>query len=448
MLDLNGKVIAHILQENKITFKEAAHKIGISYNNLSSIVNGYNASSDKTKQKIIDFFKTSFNIPTDILFSKDDSDILIRLKLSKQPSKNEIALIREDFVTIEKTVELLNFTDKTFSCYADYINETVFDIYTEPLRGKDLYDWTSRCSDILEIIKNQNLTSYTKRLVFFHSEEIKELLFRGYDIDEIDASRAIIEAIEQLGIKIIFLPLRSYKILSASIPFFDKMNQRQEAIIILNKNSCISPETVIWNATKEFYNILFMKSDYIAISELQIELEDSNCEGLKFSRDILFNFNNVSNYIKMHERKLTYYFPSNSKGKHITLDKICENGWVILFCDIKKRFRVSYKLIINYLYKMNFCNIKSLASEEEFTKYLFASFNNYNNSFVEPAFSFIENEPQVEIFYGLRDHLEVCLNCFKIHSEDSSQIKEEYNKYSLLINEVFTKTDVESTPRV
>ena len=33
MSELNGKVISHILQTKNITVKEAADKIGISYNN-------------------------------------------------------------------------------------------------------------------------------------------------------------------------------------------------------------------------------------------------------------------------------------------------------------------------------------------------------------------------------------------------------------------------------
>ena len=93
MEKLNGKKISHILKENNITVKDAAQKIGISYNNLSSILNGKSASSENTKQKIIDFFNNEYHISPDVLFSSDESDILIRLKLSKQPAKNEIAII-------------------------------------------------------------------------------------------------------------------------------------------------------------------------------------------------------------------------------------------------------------------------------------------------------------------------------------------------------------------
>ena len=51
MSELNGKVISHILQTKNITVKEAADKIGISYNNLSSILNNRSSSTPKTEEE-------------------------------------------------------------------------------------------------------------------------------------------------------------------------------------------------------------------------------------------------------------------------------------------------------------------------------------------------------------------------------------------------------------
>lgn len=433
---LNGKKISHILKENNITVKDAAQKIGISYNNLSSILNGNSASSENTKQKIIDFFNNVYHISPEVLFSTEESDILIRLKLSKQPAKNEIAIIREDLEFIEKLISLLKFTDENLYMYDDYITEQIWDLYTEPFKGYDLYDWTLRRPDFLEMISNQNLNTYTKRLKFFESYEVSHLLFRGYNIHDTDSCYAILDAVQELGIKVICIPLHSLKLQSASIPFKDKYDRNQEAVIIINKNSCKSPESLIWNITKEFYNILFKAAEYVSISNFQIELENVNCEDSKFANDILFNSDTVSKFIKKNMKTLLYYFPSSDKGKYISLDKYCENGWVNLFSEIKKQFRVSYTNIIHHLFKMDFMNITALTNENDFTTFLFKAFNNYNKSFAEPAFRFIDNEPQITSLLHFRDHLEVCINCLKNHSEDTPQINEAFNNYKKIIDKL------------
>lgn len=433
---LNGKKISHILQENNITIKDAAQKIGISYNNLSSILNGNCASSENTKHKIIDFFNIEYHISPDVLFSSEESDILIRLRLSKQPAKNEIAIIREDLEFIENLISLLKFTDENLYMYDDYITEQIWDLYTEPLNGYDLYDWTLRRPDFLDMISNQNLNTYTKRLKFFESYEVSHLLFRDYNIHDTDSCYAVLDAVQELGIKVISIPLHSLKIQSASIPFKDKNDRNQEAVIIINKNSCKSPESLIWNITKEFYNILFKASEYVSISSFKIELENENCEDSKFANDILFNSDTVSKFIKKNMKNLLYYFPSSDKGKYISLDKYCENGWVNLFSEIKKQFRVSHKYIIHHLFKMNFINIKTLANENDFTSFLFKAFNNYNKSFAEPAFRFIDNEPQITSLLHFRDHLEVCVNCLKNHSEENPKIKEAFNNYKKIIDKL------------
>ena len=144
MSELNGKVISHILQTKNITVKEAADKIGISYNNLSSILNNRSSSTPKTEEKIKDWFLNELNINSDELYKKTDSDFLFRLRLIKQPSKNEIAIVREDVVQLEKIIELLDFTDQNFSMFDDYIDESLFDIYTWPYKDYDLFCWSQK----------------------------------------------------------------------------------------------------------------------------------------------------------------------------------------------------------------------------------------------------------------------------------------------------------------
>ena len=104
MQKLNGKTISHLLKSNNITIKDAAEKMGIHYNNLSNIINGGQNYTQKTEQKIIDYFYEYLKVTADILCKNSYSEELIRAKLSKTPAKNEIPIINEDLITIEKTL--------------------------------------------------------------------------------------------------------------------------------------------------------------------------------------------------------------------------------------------------------------------------------------------------------------------------------------------------------
>ncbi len=441
MQKLNGKTISHLLKSNNITIKEAAEKMGIHYNNLSSIINGGQNYTTKTEQKVIDYFQKYLKINTEQLYSTNNSDILIRLKLAKQPAKNEIAIVREDLIVIERTIKLTTWMDNKFGNHEDYINERLWDIYTTPSKGYDLYDLTLRRSDFFELKKRWNLSSLDSVFNFLSSEDIQELLFRdGFIHLTEDTGHTIISLTEKLGIKIFFISLNSTKILSASTPFFNYTGNSQEPIIFINKNACKSPEEIILNIAKELYYILFKEKDFSRISDYKIEIEPEKCDGIKFAKKILFNQNAFIDFLNKNEEALCYYFPSswknNERFHYYNFDERSEYGWIYLIFEIKRYFRVSYKLIFSALHKMNFKNIRDRISEQQFCEYFISAIEKYNQSLSEPAYRLINGEPTENPFNYSIDNLKICLNCLENNKNMDDETENKYDEYKDLIEQL------------
>ena len=434
---LNGKTISHLLKANNITIKEAAEKIGIHCNNLSNIINGGQNYSSTTEQKVIHYFETALKVSSDLLYRNTYSEQLIRIKLSKQPAKNEIPIIREDLITIEKIILFLNWMDKKFYENDDYITQRLWDIYTIPYKDIDLYDWSLRRTEFFKLKQQFNIESFRDALNFLYSKDVQDLLFNdGFLYIGKDTGTSVINIAEKLGIKIIFIPLSSSKLISASTPFFDKNGILQEPIIFINKNACISPEEILWNISKELFYILFKDSEYISISDYKFEIENEKCDGYQFAKTILFNEEVFQNFLDTNKRALTRYFTSSSKWTCCDFSRYSENGWIYLICEIKRYFRVSYKLIISKLYELNFENVKEKISETDFCEYFINAVNTYNQSFSEPAYQIINGEPCVKPFDYTIDNLKICLNCLENNKDMDNEVRTKYDEYAALIKQI------------
>ena len=432
MRKLNGKSISHLLKKNNITIREAAEKIGIHSNNLSSILNGGQKYTNKTEQKVITYFQNTLKINPDILYENTSSEQLIRVRLCKQPANNEIPIIREDLITLEKTILLLYWMDKNFSEKDDYINQKLWDIYTIPYNNIDLYNWIHRRADFFDIKNKTTINGLKDEIKFLGNKKIQELFNDGFiDIGK-DSGTTVINIAEKLGIKIIFISLHSSKLFSASTPFFDKNGNLQEPIIFINKNVCSSPEEILWNIAKELFYLLFRNSDFTPISDFKIEIENQECDGYKFSEELLFNQESFQNFLEKNKKNLTRYFPSK---KLYNFDKSSENGWIYFICETKRKFRVSYKLIISRLFKLNFENINERITEEDFCKYFMEAIESYNQYFSKPAYPIINGEPCVKPFDYSIDNLRICLNCFKNNKDIDNEARTKYDEYESFIKQ-------------
>lgn len=91
-----GRNLSAILGMLKIRYKEAADKMGISYNTLSNIQNDKVQPSEDTKKRILNFL-SSYGFSEDDLMKEDKIFQNIRIRSTKDLSGLEKAQFREDF---------------------------------------------------------------------------------------------------------------------------------------------------------------------------------------------------------------------------------------------------------------------------------------------------------------------------------------------------------------
>ena len=91
-----GRNLSAILGMLKIRYKEAADKMGISYNTLSNIQNDKVQPSEDTKRRILNFL-SSYGFSEDDLMKEDKIFQNIRIRSTKDLSGLEKAQFREDF---------------------------------------------------------------------------------------------------------------------------------------------------------------------------------------------------------------------------------------------------------------------------------------------------------------------------------------------------------------
>ena len=71
------------------------------------------------------------------------------------------------------------------------------------------------------------------------------------------------------------------------------------------------------------------------ISDYTIEIENENCEGNLFAKELLFNHSVFNSFLKDKDKELTQYFPRSDNKIYFTLDKHSEDAWVYLICELK-----------------------------------------------------------------------------------------------------------------
>ena len=202
-----GTNLSAILGMLKIRYKEAADKIGISYNTLSNIQNNKVLPSDDTKNKILNFL-SPYGFSEADLMKEDKIFQNIRIRSAKELSGLEKAQFREDF---RKFLSILEESDSNkiswIEDYFDYLDKPTD--YTEQ---ETLYNRRKRLKKLILEDSGKNLFS----IIFKYYKEIS----KGFVILDCYSPVNITLLLDSLGIRVFFLPFRTEKISSFSTSFF------------------------------------------------------------------------------------------------------------------------------------------------------------------------------------------------------------------------------------
>ena len=201
-----GTNLSAILGMLKIRYKEAADKIGISYNTLSNIQNDKFMPSEDTKKKILNFL-SPYGFSEADLMKEDKIFQNIRIRTAKELSGLEKAQFREDF---RNFLLILEESDSNkISWIEDYCK-----IFDRPMDSgqQTLYDRR----EIFKSKLSEDIGIDLFSIVYEYYKEIsKELVI----LDRYSPVRITL-LLDSLGIRVFFLPFKTEKIPSFSTSFF------------------------------------------------------------------------------------------------------------------------------------------------------------------------------------------------------------------------------------
>jgi len=378
-----GTNLSAILGMLKIRYKEAADKIGISYNTLSNIQNDKFMPSEDTKKKILNFL-SPYGFSEADLMKEDKFFQNIRIRTAKELSGLEKAQFREDF---RNFLLILEESDSNkISWIEDYCK-----IFDRPMDSgqQTLYDRR----EIFKSKLSENIGIDLFSIVYEYYKEIsKELVI----LDRYSPV-SITLLLDSLGIRVFFLPFKTEKIPSFSTSFFTEYTTpysyfEEDPVIVINTNVCNTTEKCLFQVAKEFFFMISAHNDYSFMNErnIQIETPQMDKEACDFAENIMIGKTELKKFLKRNRS----FFPSVSPIDKKYSDFFFENyDFSYVINEIKRVFQTSYKLAIKKLFETDFeylVYFENIAQAEEF---YFQCLKRHNEIY-QDKITYLNGEPE------------------------------------------------------
>lgn len=379
-----GANLSVCLKKLHLTNKEAAEKIGISCNTLSNILNDKFSVSRESKNKISSFLSANG-------FSEDDlkkEKIIFknfRAFSSKELSGIEKSQFREEFYSF---MEVLKKSDSNenkqvwIDCF-DYCDKPTEFSVQETL-------WDRRASLTKKI--NENASSDAFSIIYQYFREIS----KGEIFIEIKNPVDILFLLDSLGIRRFFASFATEKISSFSTSFVFKEAEKsdsdfeQDPIIVINTRACNTTEKCLSEMAKHFYYMIFLSNDYNlkSINEIQIEEIEEKQKAEKFAENMLIEKNALKTYLEKNKKWFPQIIPFEKADKKFFFTNY-DFSYVVN--EIKRVFRVGYKLAIKKLFEVKFEYCVFFDSIEEAENFYLACLKKYDERYKNKA---INGEPE------------------------------------------------------
>ena len=382
-----GTNLSAILGMLKIRYKEAADKIGISYNTLSNIQNNKVLPSEDTKNKILNFL-SPYGFSEADLMKEDKIFQNIRIRSAKELSGLEKAQFREDF---RKFLSILEESDgNKISWIKDYFN--YLDRPTDYTEQETLYKRR-------EILKNLILEDSSKNLFSIIFKYYKEIS-KGFVILDCYSPVNITLLVDSLGIRVFFLPFRTEKISSFSTSFFTEYTTpnsdfEEDPVIVINTNVCNTTEKCLFQIAKEFFFMISASSEsneYSFMNERNILVENSQLDkkACSFAENIMIGKNELEKFLKKNRTFFPAISPIDKKYSAFFF-KNYDFSYVIN--EIKRVFRISYKLAIKKLFETDFEYLVYFENTEQAENFYFQCLKQHDKEY-QDKITYLNGEPE------------------------------------------------------
>lgn len=379
-----GTNLSTCLKKLKLTNKEAAEKIGISCNTLSNILNEKFSPSDESQSKISAFLIANGFSEKDLTKEKMIFKNF-RIFSTKELSGIEKSQFRDEFYSF---VEMLKKSDSNENkqIWADYFDYC--DRPTEFFKQESFLERRESLSKKLN--ENSNADSFS--IVYDYFKDISN----GEIFIDIKSPVDIIFLLDSLGIRRFFTSFATEKISSFSTSFVFKEAEKsnfdfeQDPVVVINTRVCNTTEKCLFEMAKQFYYMIFLskKFNLKSINEIQIENAIEKKKAEKFAEDIMIGTDVLKLYLEENKRWLPQISPIGKIDKDFFLENY-DFSYVVN--EIKRVFRVGYKLAIKKLFEIKFEYCAFFSNVEEAENFYFACLKKYDERYKNKA---INGEPE------------------------------------------------------
>lgn len=376
-----GTNLTLCLKKLQLTNKEAAHKIGISCNTLSNILNNRFSPSKDTHNKILSFLTANG-------FSKEDfmkEEIIFKnflLYSSRELSGIEKSQFRNEFY---KFIELLKRSDSSKHIWIDYFD--YIDMPTEYYEQETLWERRELLTEKLKGNKNTDIFSAVSR--YFKN------IYEGQISTDLKSPVDIRYLLDSLGIRRFFIPFTTEKVSSFSTGFTfteaEKSNPdfEQDPLIVINEKVCNTTEKCLFEMARQFYYLITDKRYLESINDINIEDEKEKQKAEIFAENIMIGINELKSFIAEKRPYLpAISLPVKKSDKEIFLRNY---DFSYIVNEIKRVFRVGDKLAIKKLFEIKFEYCIFFDSIEEAESFYFDCLKRFNDNYKNKP---INGEPE------------------------------------------------------
>lgn len=367
----------------KMTYREAAEKMGLSQNTLYNIQDGRTEPTEDSRRKI-SVFLTNHGFSEEDLLKEEKIFQNIRIRTSKVLSGIEKAKIREDF---RRFIDILQKSDSESEKWIDY-----FEYCDRPTDETDLEtSWDRREKLIKKLSSNKKKDLFKIIYEYFQDVSKGRIMIDSYSPVNITF------LLDSLGIRRFFLPFRTEKISSFSTSlkaeYLTPYSYLEEnPIIVINTRVCNTTEKCLFEMARQFYYMISSQDEYTFLSANTIQIENPEKEknAIDFAEKIMIHTTALNNYIQRNKR----WFPSVSPIDKNYSDFFFKNyDFAYIVNEIKRAFKVGYELAIRKLFETDFEYLIYFDSIEQAIQFYFTCLKRHGEEY-QDKIVYLNGEPE------------------------------------------------------
>lgn len=369
----------------KLTNKNAADIIGISYNTLSNILNNKVEPSDESRKKILTFLESHGFSEEDLL---KDSKIIqnIRIRSSSILSGIEKAQFREDFINFMKILE------KSDSEKMKWV-EDCFDYCDRPTDITDQETLWDRRNELLRQVKQKNEKGRVFEVVYncYANFSSGRIMLDSY------SPINILFFLDSLGIRRFFVPFKTEKIASFSTSLESEYTtpfsyREEDPVIVINTKVCNTTEKCLFEIAKQFYYMISLSDEFSFLNSNKIQIENADKEKLAntFAQNVMIHPKFLNDFLQ--ERKS--WFPSISPIDKKLKDFFFKNyDFSYVVNTVKSFFHVGYELAIEQLFKTDFDYLIFFNGVDDAKSFYFECLKRHDEEY-QDKITYLNGEPE------------------------------------------------------